>query len=82
MRVLVPGARYRHYTGKDYQVIGSARHSETLEELVVYKALYGDGEMWARPRTMFLEAVEIKGERKLRFAYVGKVEADDVESPQ
>ncbi len=49
--------RYRHYKGKDYQVLGCARHTETEEEYVVYRALYGEGGLWVRPKAMFLESV-------------------------
>jgi hypothetical protein len=63
--------RYRHYKGNEYDVIGVARHSETLEELVVYRKLYGDGGMWARPRAMFEGSVEVGGQRVARFAYAG-----------
>ncbi len=51
---IVIGAKYRHFKGGEYEIIALARHSETLEELVVYKALYGDGEIWARPKSMFV----------------------------
>ncbi len=70
--MLKPG-KYRHYKGKEYEVIGIARHSETLEKLVVYKALYQTaGEnLWVRPLQMFLEDVEIEGKKKLRFEYLG-----------
>ncbi len=61
--------RYRHYKGKEYQVIGVARHSETLEELVVYQALYGEGELWVRPLSMFLEEVEVDGKKMPRFEF-------------
>ena len=54
-----PG-RYRHYKGKDYQVIGLARHSETEEPLVVYRTLYGDFDLWVRPLAMFNEVVEVQ----------------------
>ena len=63
---------YEHYKGNKYQVLGVAVHSETLEELVVYKALYGEGLTWVRPLKMFLEMVEIKGEMKPRFRYLGE----------
>lgn len=65
-----PG-RYRHFKGGEYEVIGIVRHSETDEELVLYKALYGDKEMWVRPVSMFLESVEVEGESKPRFKYIG-----------
>jgi hypothetical protein len=65
-----PG-RYRHYKGKDYLVLGLARHSETLEPLVVYQALYGEHGLWVRPAAMFVETVEIGGKTVPRFAYIG-----------
>ena len=65
-----PG-RYRHYKGKDYIVLGVARHSETEEELIVYRTDYGDRSLWVRPLDMFLETVEIDGRRCPRFFYVG-----------
>lgn len=72
---LKPG-RYRHYKGKFYEVIAVARHSETLEELVVYRALYdspdfGKNAMWARPKKMFLETVKVDGKDVPRFEFVG-----------
>jgi Protein of unknown function (DUF1653) len=66
----IPLGRYRHYKGNEYEVIGVARHSETLEELVVYRALYGDHGLWVRPRAMFLEKVEVAGKRVPRFRFV------------
>ena len=63
--------RYRHYKGNEYEVVGIARHSETLEEHVVYRALYGDHGLWVRPRTMFEESVEAGGQRVPRFAFLG-----------
>lgn len=67
-----PG-KYKHYKGKEYEVVGVARHSETLEELVVYKALYQpEGEnIWVRPLKMFLEEIEIDGIKKPRFEFLG-----------
>jgi hypothetical protein len=61
---------YEHYKGNRYEVIGVAKHSETLEEMVVYRALYGDGQMWVRPLAMFIEEVEIDGKRIPRFKFV------------
>ena len=64
-----PG-RYRHYKGNEYRVIGLARHSESLEPLVVYQALYGERGLWVRPAAMFAETVEVSGQRVPRFAFV------------
>lgn len=64
-----PG-RYRHYKGHDYRVIGLARHSETLEPLVVYQALYGEGGLWVRPAAMFTGTVGVDGALVPRFAFV------------
>lgn len=66
MSTIKPG-RYRHFKGNEYEVIGTARHSETLEELVVYRALYGDGGLWVRPAAMWTETVEQDGYRGPRF---------------
>ncbi|WP_416396750.1 DUF1653 domain-containing protein [Allohahella sp. A8] len=60
---------YRHYKGQIYAVMGVARHSETEEELVVYRALYGQQGLWVRPLRMFTETVEIDGETIPRFAW-------------
>ena len=64
-----PG-RYRHFKGKEYEVIGVAKHSETMEELVVYRALYGEGGLWVRPAAMWDEIVERDGVRIRRFTPV------------
>ncbi len=64
---MVKPGRYRHYKGNEYEVIGCARHSETEEELVVYRALYGDRGLWVRPRAMFMEQVLMDGELVPRF---------------
>ena len=64
-----PG-RYRHFKGNEYEVIGTARHSETLEEMVVYRAEYGNGSLWVRPLSMFTESVTVNGRTVLRFAPV------------
>ncbi len=60
--------RYRHYKGGEYQVIDLARHSETLETLVVYRALYGECGLWVRPYAMFVEQIEVDGRLQQRFA--------------
>ncbi|MFA6447738.1 MAG: DUF1653 domain-containing protein [Patescibacteria group bacterium] len=67
---LKPG-KYQHYKGGEYDVVGLAHHSETLEELVVYRALYDQGSLWVRPLKMFLEEVEIDGQLVPRFKYIG-----------
>jgi hypothetical protein len=64
---IAPG-RYRHYKGKDYEVIGVARHSETHEPLVLYRPLYNDSGLWVRPFEMFVGEVEIDGRTQRRFA--------------
>ncbi|MBI2474373.1 MAG: DUF1653 domain-containing protein [Candidatus Taylorbacteria bacterium] len=61
---------YEHYKGKHYKVIGVAKHSETQEEMVVYQALYGNGDMWVRPLTMFMEEIEVDGKKKPRFRFI------------
>ncbi len=63
--------RYRHFKGGEYEVLHIARHSETEEPLVVYRALYGDGDVWVRPLSMWNESVEYNGEKILRFTYIG-----------
>ena len=68
--------KYRHYKGKFYEVIGTARHSETLEELVVYRAMYfseefGENGLWVRPAKMFCETIEVDGKTMPRFELVG-----------
>ena len=68
---LRPG-RYRHYKGNDYLLLGVARHSETEEELVVYRCLYGDFSLWVRPLAMFTENVVVGGGEMPRFAWVGE----------
>lgn len=64
----VPTGRYRHYKGHEYTVIGRARHSETSEELVVYRQEYGERALWVRPMDMFLERVTVDGQSVARFA--------------
>ena len=71
MEPIRPG-RYRHFKGNEYRVIGTARHSETLEELVVYQALYGEGGLWVRPASMWSETVERDGYCGPRFVFIGE----------
>lgn len=67
---MVKIGKYRHFKGGMYEVIGVAKHSETLEKLVVYRALYGEGEVWVRPLEMWTETVQHEGKTVKRFAYV------------
>ena len=60
---------WRHFKGNRYQVIGVAKHSETLEDMVVYRALYGEGGLWVRPASMWLETVERDGKTYQRFVF-------------
>ena len=73
MEAVKPG-RYRHFKGKEYEVLATAHHSETLELMVIYKALYGDGALWVRPAAMWNETVERDGKTYRRFTYIGEEE--------
>jgi hypothetical protein len=64
------GRRYRHYKNKDYEVMAIAKHSETLEVLVVYRALYGEGQVWVRPAAMFGETVVVDSVSQPRFSLI------------
>jgi len=64
--------KYKHFKGNEYEVLGVAKNSETMEELVVYRALYGNYDLWVRPLKMFLEEVEVEGKKIFRFRYLGK----------
>ena len=68
---LKPG-RYRHFKGNEYQLLYVARHSETMEEMVVYQALYGEHGIWVRPASMWNETVERDGKTYKRFEYIGE----------
>lgn len=70
MSEIQPG-RYRHFKGREYEVIGIASHSESLEPYVVYRQLYGEHGLWIRPAAMFSETVERDGKTQPRFAYIG-----------
>ncbi len=74
---MVKIGKHRHYKGKEYEVIGIGRHSETLEELVIYRALYdspefGKNSLWVRPKEMFESGVEMNGKKMKRFEYMGE----------
>ena len=70
MEQIKPG-KYRHFKGGEYEVLGTAKHSESLEEMVVYRALYGEGGLWVRPARMWNETVERDGTVFPRFTYIG-----------
>jgi hypothetical protein len=70
---MVQPGRYRHYKGPEYEVLGVARHSETEEEFVVYRALYGEGGLWIRPAPMFLETVTVDGQTCPRFQLISPI---------
>jgi hypothetical protein len=68
----IPFGIYRHYKGNQYEVIGFAKHSETLEDTVVYKSLYGERGTWVRPLSMWDNPIEIDGKTVKRFEYIGE----------
>ena len=68
---MVKPGKYRHFKGGEYEVLFTARHSETLEEMVVYRALYGDGGVWVRPASMWTQQVERDGITQPRFTWLG-----------
>jgi len=70
--IITPPGYYRHYKHLLYQVLGTVRHSETLEPMTLYKALYGEEGLWVRPAAMFNETVEIKGVVQPRFTWLGE----------
>lgn len=63
--------KYRHFKGNEYEVMGVAKHSETLDKFVVYRALYGERGLWVRPKAMFLEEIQRDGKMMKRFEFVG-----------
>jgi len=73
----IPLGVYRHYKGNQYEVIGFTKHSETLEGMVIYKALYGEGGTWVRPFSMWENLIEVDGKTVKRFEYVGANEQPD-----
>lgn len=66
--------RYRHFKGNEYEVLCIAKNSETLEPMVVYRALYGDGGVWVRPASMWNETVERDGKTYKRFSFLGDIQ--------
>ena len=73
----IPLGVYLHYKGNHYEVLGFARHSETLEDMVIYKALYGEGGTWVRPLSMWEDLIEIDSKTVKRFAFVGEREVEE-----
>ena len=73
--IQTPPGLYRHYKGGLYAVLGTARHSETLEPMTLYRALYGAQGLWVRPAAMFDECVEHEGHKQLRFNRIGELPA-------
>ncbi len=73
MDAFKPG-RYRHFKGGEYELLYVAKHSETREDMVVYRALYGERGVWVRPASMWYEVVERDGKRIQRFTYIGEQE--------
>ena len=67
---MIKKGKYKHYKGNMYEVLDIANHSETLEKMVVYKALYGEGEIWVRPASMWNEEIEIDGKTVKRFELI------------
>ena len=69
---MIKTGKYRHYKGNQYAVLDVVTHSETEEELVLYRPLYGEGKLWVRPLDMFMEKVSIDGKDLPRFKYIGE----------
>ena len=69
---MIKTGRYRHFKGNEYEVLYVAKHSDTLEEMVVYRALYGEGGVWVRPAAMWEEEIELDGKKFKRFEYIGE----------
>ncbi len=67
---MIQTGKYRHFKGMEYEVLGTAKHSETLEEMVVYRALYGKMETWVRPMSMWTETVKVDGNKVPRFTKI------------
>jgi hypothetical protein len=67
---VIQKGRYKHFKGNEYEIIGFAKHSETLEEMVIYKQLYGDNSLWVRPASMWEEEVEFDGKLVKRFVFL------------
>ncbi|MFL0803218.1 MAG: DUF1653 domain-containing protein [Agarilytica sp.] len=77
---ITPGT-YKHYKGNEYEVYGVVTHSETVEPMVLYRALYGERGLWVRPLGMFKEAITIDGEELVRFTLIAKAQTDGPQAP-
>lgn len=73
----VPVGNYLHYKNKPYKVLGTAKHADSGERFIIYQAMYGDRELWIRPESVFIEFVEVDGERVPRFSYTGIDDSPD-----
>ena len=69
---MIKSGKYKHFKGNEYEVIGVGKHSETLEEMVIYRALYGDGGYWVRPILEWNEEITRDGKTFKRFTYIGE----------
>lgn len=69
---MLKAGKYRHFKGNEYELLHVATHSETLEQMVVYRALYGEHGVWVRPARMWEESVEVDGKTVERFTYIGE----------
>ena len=69
--------KYRHFKGKEYEVLGTAIHSETLEQMVIYRPLYGEGKIWVRPLSMWNQMIEKDGLKRKRFTLIEGVEDEN-----
>lgn len=72
MKFEIKQGKYRHFKGNEYEVLGMATHSETLEPMVIYRALYGEYGIWVRPASMWNETIVRDGVEKKRFTYIGE----------
>ncbi|WKY47767.1 DUF1653 domain-containing protein [Eubacteriaceae bacterium ES3] len=77
--IKIKKGKYRHYKGKDYEVLDTAIHSESLQEMVVYKPLYGEKKTWVRPAVMWNQMIEKDGEKIMRFTLIEEVEDENRE---